>query len=321
MKKALFSIFAMVTCMGVFAQELIVVVAPFDVRSGFSKSDVETIEHLFLLELAKTKSIKVLDQSDAMFKENINRMQFELSDWSNPDKVAEFGKALNANAVVLGRMMTLGDEHIITARINTLDTEIQAANDMAFKNVSEIRGKLPDFAKGIVDRLPKPPPPVKEGYSIGDKGPAGGIVFYDKGSFSNGWRYLEAAPVETEFLAEWGLYKRDVPGTGTAVGNGKRNTQLIVEQLRQRRETGRAAQLCANLNFDGYKDWFLPSKDELDLMYRNLKQRGLGGFGSGRYWSSTHFTRDSARVQLFYTGEQTYGYKTDKVSVRAIRQF
>ena len=158
MKKFLLT--AVLTFVGswVFAQELIVVVAPFEIRSGFSNSDADTIEHLFLLELSKNKSIKVLDQSDAMFKEIVNRMKFELSDWSNPIKVTAFGKALNANAVVLGRMMMLDDEHIITARINDLNTEIQAANEMVVKNISEVRGKLPGFTKEIVNNLPKPNP-------------------------------------------------------------------------------------------------------------------------------------------------------------------
>jgi len=100
-----------------------------------------------------------LDQSDAMFQAIISRMEFELSDWSNPNKVTEFGMALNANAVVLGRMMTLGEELIITARINTLNTEIQAANNMVVRNVSEVLGKLPDFTREIVSNLPRPPIP------------------------------------------------------------------------------------------------------------------------------------------------------------------
>ncbi|MDR2597111.1 MAG: hypothetical protein LBC76_07320, partial [Treponema sp.] len=104
MKKFLLTTAFALNCVFSFSQELIIVVAPFEVRdgSGFSKDDVEAIEYLFISELSKT--IKVLDQSNAMFKEITKRMEFELSDWSNPKKVADFGKALNANAVVMGRI-------------------------------------------------------------------------------------------------------------------------------------------------------------------------------------------------------------------------
>ncbi|GHU33390.1 hypothetical protein FACS1894172_11810 [Spirochaetia bacterium] len=40
-------------------------------------------------------------------------------------------------------------------------------------------------------------------YVIGDTGPAGGLIFYDKGDYSDGWRYLEVAPVTTETTAQW----------------------------------------------------------------------------------------------------------------------
>jgi hypothetical protein len=94
-------------------------------------------------------------------------------------------------------------------------------------------------------------------YKIRDRGPAGGYVFYDKGNASDGWQYLEAAPVETEFKADWGGYKvletKDkhgqnqieyisVENTDTVVGSGKYNTELIVKRLQELGETERAAQ-------------------------------------------------------------------------------
>jgi len=158
-------------------------------------------------------------------------------------------------------------------------------------------------------------------YNIGDIGPAKGIVFYDKGVFSNGWRYLEAAPVETEFKAQWGVYKQDLPGTVSVLGSGKRNTELIIERCRQLGETGKAAVLCASLNFEGFSDWFLPSKDELDLMWKNLKQNNLGNFSNDKYWSSTQYSKDMAYNQGFNYGGVNRGHKDQVRLVRAVRAF
>jgi hypothetical protein len=152
-------------------------------------------------------------------------------------------------------------------------------------------------------------------YKIGDFGPAGGRIIYDKGSFSNGWRYLEAAPLETEFSAEWGGYEKNVVDTSNEVGFGKRNTQRIIEQLAQSGETGRAAQLCASLNFDGFNDWFLPSRDELRLMFYCNYTRYLGTDQSGQrlqnvpiglssdtyYWSSSQYDNRNTTCIEWYT--------------------
>jgi hypothetical protein len=167
-------------------------------------------------------------------------------------------------------------------------------------------------------------------YKIGDTGPAGGWIFYDKGSFSDGWRYLEAAPRDAGKGA-WGLFKKKIVGSiGTAVGTGKRNTQLILEALRQAGETGRAAQLCAAFEAGGFKDWFFPSKDELDLMYKNLKAQGLGNFQNKPlyYWSSSETGNDGAWLQNFKDfypqneGKYLINFKDNPThSVRAIRAF
>jgi hypothetical protein len=178
-------------------------------------------------------------------------------------------------------------------------------------------------------------------YKIGDIGPAGGIIFYDRETASDSkadgktdslaaggkaadWRYLEAAPAETEFAAPWGAYGVNINGTGPTVGSGKGNTQLIVERLRTLGESKCAAQLCAKLSYNGFTDWFLPSKDELDLMYKNLKKNNLGKFSVKiSYWSSSQANNDSAWYQSFDNGKQyNYGnYKYDSFSVRAVRSF
>jgi hypothetical protein len=157
-------------------------------------------------------------------------------------------------------------------------------------------------------------------YSLGDSGPADGIIFYDKKEYTNGWRYLEAAPAGTEFTAEWGSYTF-VAGTEILVGSGKRNTELIVAVLK---ENGNAAQLCANLNVNGHKDWFLPSMSELDLLYKNLKLMGLGSFKDDWYWSSSasEYGSIAAWAQKFSDGSRNdYNHKGNAFLVRAVRAF
>ena len=158
---------------------------------------------------------------------------------------------------------------------------------------------------------------------IGDKGPAGGWIFYDKGSYSDGWRYLEAAPKSTEWEdKEWGSYRTLIGGTGTGIGTGKSNTAKIVKWLNSHGETGRAAQLCDALVYGGYSDWFLPSKDELDLMYKNLFLHRVGGFADWLYWSSSESSAGGAWEQDFDRGGQSGHDKDDFYrKVRAVRAF
>jgi hypothetical protein len=161
-------------------------------------------------------------------------------------------------------------------------------------------------------------------YKIGDKGPAGGLIFFDKGLYSGGWRYLEAAPRDYSGEAEWGADGKDVGGTWGDIGSGKRNTQVIVDYLKEIGETGKAAQLCAALNTGGYQDWFLPSKDELDLIYKNLKAKGLGSFSDdyhNYYWSSSQRNAYYSQFQNFSNNVQDRSFKSQAFCVRAVRAF
>jgi len=184
-------------------------------------------------------------------------------------------------------------------------------------------------------------------FSIGDSGPAGGIVFYDRGFHADGWRFLEAAPAHLTFAADWGaLVKRpgvwphfsysNVQGTSEAIGSGRSNTERIVEHTRAMRWSSLtsgpariygAARVIVDLDYNGFNDWFLPSKGELNAMYENLARGGLAHFGSptpqggSGYWSSSQRSWDRAWVQFFYNGNQHDALKTSEHRVRAIRAF
>jgi hypothetical protein len=161
-------------------------------------------------------------------------------------------------------------------------------------------------------------------YAVGDTGPAGGIVFYDKGNDEGGWRYLEAAPASTGWeRKEWGPQGVEISGAdGTAIGSGQQNTADIVASLGP--GSTYAAQLCDGLTTGGFDDWFLPSLEELGLINTNLYGHGLGGLVSGQptdgYWSSSESGPDGAGFWCFDLGYQ-YPSKDSEVRVRAIRAF
>jgi len=157
-------------------------------------------------------------------------------------------------------------------------------------------------------------------YTPGDIGPAGGFIFYDKGFTSDGWRYLEAAPAGAEFKAPWGLKEVVILGTSEFVGSGKKNSEIITSK-----GADTAASMCKKLMINGYNDWFLPSKDELDLMYHALQKQGKGFFLSGIYWSSFAGKEGKENwYQGFNDGAQASGFhfrRSNELIVRAIRAF
>lgn len=87
---------------------------------------------------------------------------------------------------------------------------------------------------------------------------------------------------------------------------------------------------CEELILNGYSDWHLPSKEELNSVYFNLKQVGVGGFAGYYYWSSTEGNGDygqgvtannGAWGQSFVLGRQGISDKTSEVNGRAVRAF
>jgi len=182
-------------------------------------------------------------------------------------------------------------------------------------------------------------------YTVGDTGPAGGLVFYDNPNYeTDGWRYLEAAPTDlllgdSSYPYIFGYYRTTpagssvaVGGTGTGIGTGKANTAALVAAMESTAyissttstttTTGDyAARLCDLHEAGGYGDWFLPSKDELNQMYKKLKENDLGSFSDYTYGSSSESGAGYAEAQYFSNGYQFINFRDIAYRVRPVRAF
>jgi hypothetical protein len=193
------------------------------------------------------------------------------------------------------------------------------------------------FYNAAYNRTAKASPPVDREYQLGDTGPGGGIIFFINPAAGD-WKYLEAAPANTEKQTFWSaeVFSVDDIKGARSVGSGKPNSDYIMRQAIDRGGGfDWAAEVCDSLVVNGYDDWFLPSRDELHQMYGNLKRKGLGTFKDEVYWSSTpNGDRGSWDGMLrvwyenFSNGDQSCagsdnirGNMHVKYRVRAIRQF
>lgn len=182
--------------------------------------------------------------------------------------------------------------------------------------------------------------PTKSGYSVGDIGPAGGYIFYDKGEYtpyvyeynaSEKWRYLEAAPKDTSNRFAWGVVGDELSNTVSDIGGGVHNTDVIVAAYPW---SYLAADACKDFEANGFDDFFLPSKEEMEkliLFYASkYPYNPLGlqcNFGTAYYHSSTEISNGTNWTGLFRenseTGEKAYmtEYNKSTAYIRPVRRF
>ena len=113
------------------------------------------------------------------------------------------------------------------------------------------------------------------------EGPAGGIVFmqHDDGTYVECWT-------------------QDEPNL------------MIWHEAREHVQT---------LNYGGYSDWSLPTKEELMEMCENRDR--IDNFQNAWYWSDTEYDELIVWFQNFSTGFQSLNGKGRNNKVRAVRRF
>jgi hypothetical protein len=139
----------------------------------------------------------------------------------------------------------------------------------------------------------------------------GGIVIYLDGSGLHG---LAAATESQSAAAIYGCLGLNITGAFSgAIGTGQANTNAILLACGT---PGIAARLCDNLVLNGKSDWYLPSLDELNLVF--LQKQAFPTL-AGTHISSTQ--NDATTAWMQSGAIQLAVGKDQQRAVRAIRTF
>lgn len=108
----------------------------------------------------------------------------------------------------------------------------------------------------------------------------------------------------------WGQYGKQIEGADS-VNDGLANTKALIAA-----GNCPAAEACHAYRGNGFDDWYLPAKAELNICFANAREH----FDKVWHWSSTQSSAHYAWTQTFTTGTQHLTPKDVDYRVRAVRR-
>lgn len=303
-----------------------VVIVPFDAK-GVPQDEADVVTELFISEYAATGKATVPDRNS--FDKLAKEQSFQASSWSDSEKIAKLGKAINANQAVVGQIMKFREEIIVTIKVIDINTtEILSSKTERLKDISQLFDKIPGICKELAEKSNY----VPMQYKVGDEGEGGGIVFYvsqegfvvyDGMGGEKICHYLEMSK-STLGVSNWAPSK-DYINTLKEIGYGKSNTYKILNYYKN---SGLSEENCAAYRCSIYStektvagEWFLPSKDELNEMYNTMSRTVISDATDNWFWSSSANGNNYAWAQRFSDGYQDDYIEYGTNSVRAVRAF
>ncbi len=220
-------------------------------------------------------------------------------------------------------------DYICTETI--VSTDIECDTDVVVESGTTVTDALVDIVDYFCNNTPAPGYTYEIGQYVSTQG---GVIFH---------RYIDSGVQNylvvdtTDFpVGPWSnITTPSIGPTAQSTWDGLSNSNAIVGQG----ATSGAAKLCLDLVSLGKNDWYLPSLDELSLLWHNRFNvnktlSGNSSFGpisgaselnfSSSYWSSTESTFGGAVAWCFSfgSGNGTLVNKSDSfTNTRAIRKF
>jgi TolB-like protein len=210
------------------------------------------------IELVKGRKLIVVDRREIDLIRG--EMNFQMSGEVSDESAQEIGKMLGAQTIVSGSLVNMGESYRFrTKAINVITAAIETSSSISVKSDQQIqyllsqggRSSTPQatLAQGSTQTspaqattpaqaqptTPAPTASTPRAYKIGDTGPAGGLIFYDKGNNTGGWRYLEAAPRDLPRKIKMVAEAIDITDcTERVVGRGRTNTNAIMVEAEKK---------------------------------------------------------------------------------------
>jgi len=153
-----------------------------------------------------------------------------------------------------------------------------------------------------------------------------GFIVYDGKGGEEVCHYLEMSK-NTLGVSQWFSESSNI-GTQTGLGYGKFNTYKILNAKTSKglKEENCATYRCSRYSTSSTKagDWWLPSRDELDLIYQHQKDAVLATCVNTIHWSSSERDNKYAWLEDFGDGfwdNFTFTKSAEKISFLAVRAF
>jgi TolB-like protein len=357
MKKIIVVVVMVLTAGLCFGQQARVEVAPFTALSVNAVSDAETIAEIFGLELQAKNVVRVYTRGNIAAVMNENRFQMsDLSsdektaslgkaanaDWVVRGQVQKLGAAIVITASLLD--------------VNTL--EIMAGAPMYLNTIEETAFKMNDFITTITQRITdrsslgtaqgtqRPDGRVNTsgiGIEVSTRQFGGTLYFQDEevavlwendiytipierpGTYTvrltlgNGDSMVRTVAITTRGITKVNFPDTGDPGPGGGiVFQGPGGVWMEVSEFLGVYDWNSALSVARNYKGGGYSDWRLPTKDEMKLIYQNLRAKYIDVTS---YWSSSDINNSIAWYQRFSDGKQDYRRKGDRHGVCAVRAF